>query len=151
MIASGHADRISFAESYNTHQYSLKNQEAALNFLDRFNNMPLRHGLPPVATFSDADLYAAEIYQSEQNPNISSWTVVPYTGSSSRHEIGWEAVGNKVDGRLHIDRYLLYHSTYLEMPLLHFYKDGNPPMGHSSVLVWREKLRTRAGLKWRNY
>ena len=51
----GHADRIGFAESYNPHQYSLKNQEAALNFLDRFNGMPLRHGLAPVTTFSDAD------------------------------------------------------------------------------------------------
>jgi hypothetical protein len=28
----GHADRIDFAESYNRHEYSLKNQEAALNF-----------------------------------------------------------------------------------------------------------------------
>jgi cephalosporin-C deacetylase-like acetyl esterase len=52
----GHGDRIEFAESYNGHEYSLKNQEAALNFLDRFNRMPVRHGLPPVTQFSDADL-----------------------------------------------------------------------------------------------
>jgi hypothetical protein len=35
---------------------------------------------------------------------------------------------NKVEG-IHIDRYLLHHSTYLEMPLLHFYKDGGSPRG----------------------
>src|SRR6185312_12121456 len=118
----GHADRISLAESYNPHQYSLKNQEAALNFLDRFNNMPLQHGLPSVTIFPDADLHVtksgqvsvdypaarpltsliaeystahrppvqktlAELYQSEQNPNVASWTVHKYTGSPSNHEI----------------------------------------------------------------
>jgi len=39
----GHADRISMHESYNEHQYSLENQESAMNFLDRFNHMPRRH------------------------------------------------------------------------------------------------------------
>lgn len=52
----GHGDRIRLSESYNTHQYSLRNQEAALDFLDRFNRMPLRHGLPAVTDFSDDDL-----------------------------------------------------------------------------------------------
>ena len=52
----GHGDRIELVESYNRHEYSLENQEAALNFLDRFNQMPVRHGLPPVTAFSDADL-----------------------------------------------------------------------------------------------
>ena len=164
----GHADRIGFAESYNTHQYSLKNQEAALNFLDRFNNMPLRHGLPSVTAFRDTDLLAtksgqvsvdyadarpltslvaeysaehrphqqqtlAELYLSEQYPNIASWTVRQYTGSPSTHEVGWEAVGKNTDGTLHIDRYLLHHSTYLEMPLLHFYDDKNHSRG---PLLW---------------
>ena len=52
----GHADRIAFAESYNKHNYSLKNQEEALNFLDRFNKMPVRHGLAPVTAYKDAEL-----------------------------------------------------------------------------------------------
>ena len=56
----GHGERISFAESYNTHQYSLENQEAAMDFLDRFNRMPVRHGLAPVTAFSDVDLRATE-------------------------------------------------------------------------------------------
>ena len=164
----GHADRIGFAESYNTHQYSLKNQEAALNFLDRFNNMPLRHGLAPVTTFRDADLLVtksgqvsvdysdaqsllhfiakysadgqrrnqqtlAQIYRSEQDPEISSWTVSRYAGSAPPREVRWEAVGASTVGTLHIDRYLLHHSTYLQMPLLHFHDERIHPKG---TVIW---------------
>jgi hypothetical protein len=164
----GHVDRIGFAESYNTHQYSLKNQEAALNFLDRFNKMPIRHGLAPTIAFSDADLrvtksgqvsvdyadaqplphfiakYSAEtqhpnqqtlaqLYRSEQDPDISSWTVSPYKGSTQPREVRWEALGTSTAGTTHIDRYLLHHSTYLEMPLLHFHKDGISAKG---TLIW---------------
>src|SRR5690606_5061599 len=41
-------DRIDMVEGYHKHQFSLENQEAAFNFLDRFNNMPRKEGLPPV-------------------------------------------------------------------------------------------------------
>jgi pimeloyl-ACP methyl ester carboxylesterase len=154
----GHADRIELSESYNTHQYSLKNQEAALAFLDRFNQMPVQHGLPPVTAFPDADLrvtqsgqvsvdfadavpllhliakYSSEhhdrypltlarLYKTEQDPKISSWTVGQYSGSVSTREVRWEAMGATTVGSAHIDRYLLHHSTYLQMPLLHFYDD----------------------------
>jgi Acetyl xylan esterase (AXE1) len=164
----GHADRIGFAESYNPHQYSLKNQEAALNFLDWFNKMPLRHGLAPVTAFSDADLrvtksgqvsvdytdaqsllyfitkYSAEaqrhhddtlaqLYRSEQDPEISSWTVSHYTGSVLPREVRWEAVGSNTFGTLHIDRYVLRHSTYLQMPLLHFHDDQSHSKG---AVLW---------------
>jgi len=160
----GYADHIGFAESYNPHQYSLKNQEAALDFLDRFNKMPLRHGLSPVTMFSDADLtvtksgqisvdypetqsllhfiakYSAEsrvryqktlaqLYRSEQDPQIASWMVGPYTGSSLAREVRWEAAGTTIVGTVHIDRYILHHSTYLKMPLLHFHDDIRPSKG----------------------
>ncbi|HYK40664.1 MAG TPA: acetylxylan esterase [Candidatus Eremiobacteraceae bacterium] len=42
------ADRIAMVESYNGHQYSPENQQAALDFLDHFNRMPPRTGLPLV-------------------------------------------------------------------------------------------------------
>lgn len=164
----GHADRIGFAESYNPHQYSLKNQEAALDFLDRFNKMPLRHGLVPVTLFSDAELivtksgqisidypeaqpllhfiakYSTEgrrsasttlatLYRSEQDPQISSWTIRHYTDSTSAREVQWEAVGSSIFGATHIDRYLLHHSTYLTMPLLHFHNDGSKSKG---AVIW---------------
>jgi hypothetical protein len=164
----GHGDRIAFAESYNTHQYSLKNQEAALDFLDRFNGMPLRRGLAPVITFREDDLlvtksgqvsleyqdaqpllsliqqYAAEqehhdqttlakIYRSEQDPKISYWKVRPYDGSVPASEVQWEKVGSSAMGTLHVDRYLLHHSTYLEMPLVRFHRDGGISKGS---VVW---------------
>ena len=43
-----HGDRIAMVESYNGHEYSTENQQAALDFLDHFNQMPVRAGLPPV-------------------------------------------------------------------------------------------------------
>lgn len=43
-----HADRIAMAESYNGHQYSDENQEAAFEFLDHFNGLPDRRALAPV-------------------------------------------------------------------------------------------------------
>ena len=164
----GHADRIEFVESYNRHEYSLSNQEAALSFLDRFNKMPVHHGLPPVTEFSDADLRVtrsgqvsvdypesrtllqfiaaysaeashgnrktlAELYRSELDPDIASWTVSRYEGFSPPRELRWEALGSTTAGALHIDRYVLHHSAYLEMPLLHFHNDSNHPKG---AILW---------------
>jgi pimeloyl-ACP methyl ester carboxylesterase len=51
-----HADRIAIAESYNEHQYSTENQEAALNFLDHFNRVPPKPGLPSVKELDDRTL-----------------------------------------------------------------------------------------------
>ena len=164
----GHGDRIRLSETYNTHQYSLKNQEAALTFLDRFNQMPLHHGLPAVTAFSDDDLRVtqsgqvsvdfadakpllrfiaeysderrhehhktlASMYENLQNPDIDSWAVGRYHGSVFSREVRWEPVGTSVAGSAHIDRYLLRHSTYLEMPMLHMYDDQIKP--HATV-IW---------------
>ena len=51
-----HADRVAIAEGYHGHQYSDENQEAALDFLDRFNKMPLRRGLLTASELPDKDL-----------------------------------------------------------------------------------------------
>ncbi|MEO6909521.1 MAG: acetylxylan esterase [Edaphobacter sp.] len=161
----GQADRIGFAESYNKHQYSLKNQEAAFEFLDRFNHMPVRHELAAVMEFSDAALqvtksgqvlvdypsgrsfvqvlsayYAemaphnqltmADAYRTEQNPNVLSWTAGAYDGSAGDAQLRWEKVGTTAAGKLHIDRYVIHHSTYLAMPLLYFHADGKTSKGN---------------------
>src|ERR1700730_16351097 len=42
-----HGDRIALVEGYHAHQFSEQNQESALDFLDHFNQMPVRRGLPP--------------------------------------------------------------------------------------------------------
>ena len=51
-----HGDRIALVEGYHAHQFSSENQEAALDFLDHFNQMPVRHGLPPVKELTDKAL-----------------------------------------------------------------------------------------------
>ena len=51
-----HGDRLAMVESYHNHQFSLENQEAALEFLDHFNGMPVRHGLPRVNKLEDQAL-----------------------------------------------------------------------------------------------
>ena len=164
----GYGDRIGISESYSTHQYSLKNQERALEFLDRFNQMPVRHGLPPVKTFKDAELLAtksgqvseefadakpllrfiaeyatehapqgresfAQFSANMQNTEISSWRVAEYRGSASSRELQWESVGNSTAGSVRIDRYLLHHSSWLEMPMLRFHNEKAPAKGS---MIW---------------
>src|SRR5579872_5370164 len=52
----GHADRIGMHEGYHGHQFSDENQEAAINFLDHFNGLPRRRGLPEVKKLDDQTL-----------------------------------------------------------------------------------------------
>jgi cephalosporin-C deacetylase-like acetyl esterase len=52
----GNANRIAMTEGYHPHQYSDENQEAALDFLDRFNGMPRRRGLAEPKLLPDKDL-----------------------------------------------------------------------------------------------
>ena len=56
----GHADRIAMAEGYHGHQYSDENQEAALDFLDRFNGMPMQSGLLTAKELPDEDLLCTQ-------------------------------------------------------------------------------------------
>ena len=60
-----------------------------------------------------------QIYYSKLYPGINSWSVAQYAGSvPTRREIRWEARGSSQAGDVIINRYLLHHSRYLEMPLL---------------------------------
>jgi hypothetical protein len=52
----GHAERIAMTEGYHGHQFSDENQKAALDFLDRFNGIPVRHGLATPKELPDKDL-----------------------------------------------------------------------------------------------
>src|SRR3979411_2971366 len=51
-----HADRIAMTEGYHGHEFSDENQEAALDFLDHFNGLPVRHGLAIPKELPDKDL-----------------------------------------------------------------------------------------------
>jgi hypothetical protein len=162
----GRGDRMAFVESYNEHQYSLQNQEAALHFLDRFNfpsRAPHDAGLPVVNVYPDTELRVtptgqisvdhpdskpllrfiaeylkdkprtkqtlAAMYHASGDPHISAWTVARYDGSAAPGTLQWEAIGTSQHGAFHIDRYLLHHSTNLNMPLLHFHGDNKPAKG----------------------
>ncbi len=164
-----HADRIAMAEGYHDHQFSPQNQEAALNFLDHFNSLPERQGLPPVKEldekslqctrtsqvmldFADArslmdvirDYYqekkskSAETikqrYFSETYPRISSWRVTEFRGEvTDSSEIRWEPRGKSQFEGVTIEKYLLHHSRYLELPVLYFHKEGRK---ENPVLLW---------------
>jgi pimeloyl-ACP methyl ester carboxylesterase len=52
----GHADRIGMTEGYHGHEYSSENQEAAIEFLDHFNGLPLRRGFAPVKELDEKTL-----------------------------------------------------------------------------------------------
>jgi len=167
-----HADRIGFAEGYHAHEYSLENQEAAMEFLDHFNGLPARRGLAPVKELEDKMLQCTrtgqvmldfedarslmdvireyyiehknksaktlkELYYSGLYPRINSWSVAEFQGKiSGRQEIRWEARGSSHFEGVTIEKYVLHHSRYLELPLLYFHKtDGN----QRPVLLWLGK------------
>ena len=164
-----HADRIGMAEGYHAHEYSLENQEAAIDFLDRFNGLPAKHGFAPVKELDEKALQCTktgqvmldfedarsfmdlireyyvehksllaptlqQLYNSNLHPRIESWSVTQFRGEiPGIEEIRWEAQGSSQFEGITIEKYLLHHSRYLEMPLLYIHKaDG----GQRPVLLW---------------
>ncbi|MBV9574840.1 MAG: hypothetical protein JOY93_12375 [Acidobacteriales bacterium] len=64
-----------------------------------------------------------QLYYSELYAGVNSWRVGEYHGASpSPGEIRWQSLGRTQWGDVSIDRYVLYHSHYLEMPLLWIHK-----------------------------
>lgn len=59
-----YADRIGMTESYNGHQFSDQNQEAALEFMDRFNDLPGQRKLAPVVELEGKTLQSTRTGQS---------------------------------------------------------------------------------------
>jgi hypothetical protein len=75
-----------------------------------------------------------QIYYSKSYPGINSWRVSEYQGAAPGHnEILWEQMGSTRSGDVSIDRYLLHHSRYLAMPLLHIHKSSSD---QRRVLLW---------------
>jgi len=165
----GHQDRIGMREGYHAHQFSVENQQAAIDFLDHFNGLPARHDLPPVKQLDDKTLQCTRtgqvmldfpdakslmdgikeyyeqhkstqtgnlktLYGSPLHPNISSWNVVEHQGATpAANEIRWEFAGTSQFQLTTIDRYLLHHSRYLQIPLLWIHRDGQQ---RKPVLLW---------------
>jgi hypothetical protein len=81
-----------------------------------------------------APITLKQLYYSDLYAGIHSWRVTQYRGAiPTSGEIQWEAVGSSQAGEVTIDRYLLHHSRYLEMPLLHIHKAGHD---RRPVLLW---------------
>lgn len=163
-----HADRIAMTEGYHEHQYSLENQEAALDFMDHFNNLEARQGLPPVKELDEKALQCtrsgqvlidhpdgrslmdvirqyyqehrnrptqtiSQLYYGDRYAEINTWQVKPYAGTFSRNEIEWEAMGSSRFDNVSIDKYLLHHSEFLDLPLLHIHRSDNQTR---RMLLW---------------
>ena len=176
-----HADRIGMAEGYHGHEFSLENQEAAMNFLDHFNGLRARRGLPRVKEFDQKTLQCtrtgqvmlefedarslmdvireyyvqhkdlptrtlSQLYYSDLYPRINSWFVAEFQGEiPGREEIRWEARGSSQFEGVTIDKYVLHHSRYLELPLLYFHKaDGV----QRQVVLWLGKNGKAAAQDW---
>lgn len=176
-----HADRIAMAEGYHDHQYSLENQEAAIDFLDHFNRLPVRRGFGPVQELDEKELHCTstgqvmleferarslmdviqeyyvrhesqpartlkELYASELHPQVSSWTIAAFRGAiSGGGEVQWEARGQSDFDGVTIEKYLLHHSRYLELPLLYFHKTSSSPR---PVMLWFGEKGKATGQDW---
>jgi Acetyl xylan esterase (AXE1) len=176
-----HADRIGMAEGYHAHEYSLENQEAALDFLDHFNGLPAKHGFAPVKELDEKALQCTktgqvmldfedarslmdlireyyvehksslaptlqQLYNSSLHPRIDSWSVSEFRKEiPGTKEILWEAQGSSQFEGITIEKYLLHHSRYLEMPLLYIHKaDG----GQHPVLLWLGENEKATAKDW---
>jgi hypothetical protein len=87
-----------------------------------------------------------QLYYSESHPPIESWQVAQYQGlDPGLREIRWEALGSSQAGEVSIDRYLLHHSRYLELPLLYIHKAGND---RRPILLWLGENGKAAAQDW---
>jgi cephalosporin-C deacetylase-like acetyl esterase len=101
--------------------------EKARSLMDVIRDYYVEHKTRTPASFK-------QLYYSNPYPGIHSWSVAEYRGAQpGLHEIQWEAFGTSQAGDVSIDRYLLHHSRYLDLPLLYIHKKA----GHNRpVLLW---------------
>jgi hypothetical protein len=75
-----------------------------------------------------------QLYYSDLHPHIDTWKVAEFHGEvPGDAEIAWEKVSDTQFDGVTIEKYLLRHNRYLQMPLLRIHKtgkDGGP------VLLW---------------
>jgi pimeloyl-ACP methyl ester carboxylesterase len=73
------------------------------------------------------------LYSSQPYPGINSWRVSQYEGTAAPPgEILWQAMGTSKFQDSVIDRYLLRHSQYLEIPLVYIHKAA----ANRRILLW---------------
>src|SRR6266542_2308035 len=91
----------------------------------------------------------AQRYQDDLYPGINRWHITPDV-APAENKIGSEAIGNTRFEEISIDKYLLHHSGYLSLPLLHIHHSGHPAQrallwftlnGKATVADWPEILK----------
>jgi Acetyl xylan esterase (AXE1) len=75
-----------------------------------------------------------EVYYSDSRPNIDSWKVTEFHGEiPGRETISWESRGSSQFQGFTIEKYLLHHSQYLQLPLVYIHREG---VGARPLLFW---------------
>jgi hypothetical protein len=130
----GKREKIDMAEGYHKHQFSLENQEAVLNFMDRFNQLPKRQGLPPVKELDQKELLVTgkgqvrlefaqekglmDLVREYFKDHQSETRALDYkTGQFGKIEVERKTAGND-------DQYIIHHSGDLKMPLRYYKGKG---------------------------
>jgi dienelactone hydrolase len=130
-------EKIDMVEGYHKHQFSVENQEAAINFMDRFNQLPKREELPPVKELGEKELWSTKKGQVMlEFPDEKSMMdlVKEYfeAHSSTKNTIDYKAghIEGKITGEkkdqsqlegVTVDQYIIHHNEHLLMPLRHFH------------------------------
>jgi hypothetical protein len=75
-----------------------------------------------------------QLYHSDLHPHIDTWKVSEFHGEvPGDAEIAWGKVSDSQFEGVTIEKYLLRHGRYLQMPLLHIHKTGSEG---GPVLLW---------------
>jgi hypothetical protein len=82
-----------------------------------------------------------ELYRGEGYPGIRDWPVVPFANATPRDAIAWEVTGAGRSGTAIVDRYRLYHSGGLVIPLVHVRREGAPRGNVLLTLSLEGKIR----------
>src|SRR5439155_4394944 len=89
-----------------------------------------------------------QLYYSKLYPNMNAWSVAQYQDSiPGREEIRWESMGTSQSGDVTIDRYLLRHSRYLELPLLYIHRAEKV---RRPLLIWLGENGKATAQDWPN-
>jgi hypothetical protein len=86
-----------------------------------------------------------DLYYSDLHPRIETWKVLEFRGGvPASDEIRWEQRGETQLEGVTIEKFLLHHSQYLELPLLYLHK-GN---GSRRVLLWAGESGKLSAQDW---
>ena len=97
---------------------------------------------------NDTKRQLSPMYYGDYYPGIKDWRVTEYAGAKTRNTIEWEKVGSsKTGGNTVVDRYILHHSEWLSIPLLHIRRSG---AANNKTLVWFDSKLLKVSEKSRS-